>query len=217
MTSWSVVWDTMRQLHRRKTLYNRWGYTCKLHPCTFRIHIAELHTWSRSAWGSPAMDKLSGLVVPLPCVAVVYPHCKLLWPYQPMLARARWSLSCPCSSEQLLPDPQSTDLLLESSCVKHVYTCGRHTKGEEWLTHMCHQRWFKPPLDIAGRECDRLRHGLMWDLYASDIYPSKSLLEHNISDHTLVYGYWSVGWHQTYHSLIDHFLIIQHLPNGSTS
>ena len=68
------------------------------------------------------MDKLSGLVVPLPRVPAVYPHCKLLSPYQPMLERASpgWSLSCPSSSEQLLPDPQSTDLLLGSSCVKHV-------------------------------------------------------------------------------------------------
>ena len=83
-----------------------------------------------------------------PCVPAVYPHCKWLWQYQPLTVRASpgWHLACPCSSELLLPDPQSSDLPLGSSCAKHVYTC-----GEEGLTHICHQRCFEPsPLDIAG-------------------------------------------------------------------
>ena len=122
---------------------------------------------------SPAMGNFSGLVVLLPCVPAVYPHCKLLWQYQPLTVRASpgWPLSCPCSSEQLLPDPQASDWLLGSSCVKHVYTCGRHRPykwGRMTNTYVSSEMIRTFPLDIAGRVCDQLIHVLMWDMYASE-------------------------------------------------
>ncbi len=164
----------------------------RLHmPCThtFRIHIVELHVSPRSAWESPA----NGQSVWVGCFIA---SCKLLWQYQPLIVRASpgWHLAYPYSSVLVLPDPQSSDLPLGSWCAKHdVYMCGRHTNGEEGLTHICHQRCFEPsPLDIVRRWRDQLIHGLMWYLFASDVGgktgPSQSLLEHGISDHTHIYG-----------------------------
>ena len=81
-------------------------------------------------------------------VACYIPHSKLLWQYQPLTVRASpgWPLACLCSSELLLPDTQSSDLPMGSSCTKHVYICGRYTNGEEGLTHVSSEmlRTFSP-------------------------------------------------------------------------
>ena len=71
------------------------------------------------------MDNFSRLVVLLPHVPAVCPHCKLLRQYQPLIVRASpgWYLSCPCSSELLLPDPQAICHLgahVQSTCTRVV-------------------------------------------------------------------------------------------------
>ena len=93
------------------------------------------------------------------CVPAVYPHCKWLWQYQPLTVRTSsgWHLACPCSSELLIPDPQSSDLPLGSSCAKHVYTYGIHTNGEEGLTHVT------PIADICKK------HQVHYHRFADDI------------------------------------------------
>ena len=165
---------------------------------------------------SSAMGIFSGLVVLLPCVPAVYPHCKLLWHYQPLTVRASpgWPLSCPCSSEQLLPDPQAGEWLLGSSCVKQVYTCGRHRPyklGIRTNTYVSSEMirtfspWYCWKSMWSASSCLDVRHARF------RVYPSQFLQEHNISDHTRIHWYWSVAWHQNYHYLIDNFLIIQHV------
>ena len=76
-------------------LHARRLFASTLLSCIFHQDRIESHQ---------QMDTLSGLVVSLP---VVYPHCKLLWQYQPLIVRASpgWPLAyLACSSELLLPD-----------------------------------------------------------------------------------------------------------------
>ncbi len=157
---------------------------------------------------SPAMGNISGLVVILPCVPAVYPHCKLLWQYQPLIVRASpgWPLSCSCSSELLLPDPQSSELPLGSSCAKHVYTCGRHTNGEETYVSSEMIRTFSPW--YCRKSMWSTSSWLDVRSVCIRVYPSQSLLEHNISDHTHIL----IGCltSELSFSHLDHFLIIQH-------
>ena len=65
-----------------------------------------------------------------------------MWEHQPLIVRRAspgWPLACPCSSEPLLPDPQSSDVPLgRGAHVQRTCTlCGIHTNGEEGLTHIC--------------------------------------------------------------------------------
>ncbi len=112
-TRWASFTDTNHgrideAAHANWTLARRL-FASTLQSCIFHQDRLESHQ---------QMDTLSGLVVSLPAV---YPHCKLLWQYQHLIVCTSpgWHLAYPCSSELLLPDPQSSDLPLGSWCEKH--------------------------------------------------------------------------------------------------
>ena len=83
---------------------------------------------------------------------------------------------------------------------KHVYTCGRHTNWEEGLTH-----------NYVSSEMTRtIPPWYCWTrMWSASSWLDERPVRFRHTHHTL-YGYWSVDWHQTYNSLIDHFLIMQH-------
>ena len=96
-------------------------------------------------------------------------------------ARPNWPLACPCSSEILLLDPQSSELPLGSSCAKHVYTYDRHTNVEEGLTHDVSSEMLRTfsPWYFWTRIRIRIRIILFWQHTTyrnSNVYKKKNII-----------------------------------------
>ena len=135
MTSWSVVWDTMNELHRRNTLYNRWGYTMQIEP---------LHAY-------------------FPC-----PHC---W------AAYLVKIDLRVTSNGHLP----LGAHVQSTCTRVVdIQIGK----KDYHTCVIRDDSNLTPLILLDEDVISFFMA-RWEPCTLQTYPSLSLLEHNISDHTL--------------------------------